>query len=109
MAWAIITIACQRSQQLSSYFIVKIPPRKKTHETSVNTDSSFAPQENVVMETVLENISTESYYETDIEENESDSDPDYYPLSDGSESENFDPESLQEIRKIGPISDGTVF
>ena len=30
------------------------------------------------METVSENISAESYYETDIEENESDSDPDYY-------------------------------
>ena len=41
------------------------------------------------METVSENISAESYYETDIEENESDLDPDYYPSSDGSESENF--------------------
>ena len=29
------------------------------------------------METVSENISAESYYETDTEENESDSDPDY--------------------------------
>ena len=47
------------------------------------------------METVSENISTESYYETDIEKNESDSDPDYYPSSDGSESENFHPESLE--------------
>ena len=41
------------------------------------------------METVSENISTESYYETDIEKNESDSDPDYYPSSDGSESKIF--------------------
>ena len=61
------------------------------------------------METVSENISTESYYETDIEENESDSDPDYYPSSDGSESENFHPESLEETRKTRPILDGTVF
>ena len=37
------------------------------------------------METVSENISAESYYETDIEENESDWDPDYYSSSDGSE------------------------
>ena len=37
------------------------------------------------METVPENNSTESYYETDIEENESDWDPDYYSSSDGSE------------------------
>ena len=56
-----------------------------------------------------ENISTESYYETDIEENERDSGPDYYPSSDGSESENFHPESLEETRKTRPISNGTVF
>ena len=68
---------------------VKIPPKRKTREASVNTDISFAPQENVIMETVSENISTESYYETDIEKNESDSDPDYYPSSDGSESKIF--------------------
>ena len=61
------------------------------------------------METVSENISTESYHETDIEENESDSDPDYYRSSDGSESENFYPESLEETRKARPISDETVF
>ena len=61
------------------------------------------------METVSENISAESYYETDIEENESDSDPRYYPSSDGSENENFHPESLEETRKSRPISDGTVF
>ena len=61
------------------------------------------------METVSENISAESYYETDIEENESDLDPDYYPSSDGSESENFHPESLEETRKTRPISNGTVF
>ena len=61
------------------------------------------------METVPENNSTESYYETDIEENESDWDPDYYPSIDGSESENFHPESLEETRKTRPISDGTVF
>ena len=88
---------------------VKIPPKRKTREASVNTDISFAPQENVIMETVSENISTESYHETDIEENESDSDPDYYRSSDGSESENFYPESLEETRKARPISDGTVF
>ena len=88
---------------------VKVPPKKKTCKVSVNTDISFAPQENVIMETVSENISTESYYETDIEENESDSGPDYYPSSDGSESENFHPESLEETRKTRPISDGTVF
>ena len=88
---------------------VKIPPKKKTREASANTDISFAPQENVIMEIVSENISAESYYETDIEENESDSDPDYYPSSDGSESENFHPESLEETRKTRPISDGTVF
>ena len=41
--------------------------------------------------------------------NESDSDPDYYPSSDGSESENFHPESLEERRKTRPILDGTVF
>ena len=41
------------------------------------------------METVSENISAESYYETDIEENESDSDPRYYSLSDGSEMKIF--------------------
>ena len=52
---------------------VKIPPKRKTREASVNTDISFAPQENVIMETVSENTSTESYYETDIEENEKDS------------------------------------
>ena len=88
---------------------LKIPPKKKTCEASVNTDISFAPQENVIMETVSENISAESYYETDIEENESDSDPHYYPSSDGSENENFHPDSLEETRKTRPISDGTVF
>ena len=88
---------------------VKIPPKRKTREASVNTDISFAPQENVIMETVSQNISAESYYEIDIEENESDLDPDYYPSSDGSESENFHPESLEETRKTRPISDGTVF
>ena len=88
---------------------VKIPPKNKIREASVNTDISFAPQENVIMETVSENISTESYHETDIEENESDSDPDYYRSSDGSESENFYPESLEETRKARPISDETVF
>ena len=88
---------------------VKIPPKKKTREASVNTDTSFAPQENVIMETVSENISAESYYETNIEKNESDSDPDYYPSSDGSESKNFHPESLEETRKTRPISGGTVF
>ena len=87
----------------------KIPPKKKTREASVNTDISSAPQENVIMETVSENISTESYYETDIVENENDSDPDYYPSSDGSESKNFHPESLEETRKTRPTSDGTVF
>ena len=88
---------------------VKIPPKNKIREASVNTDISFAPQENVIMETVSENISAESYYETDIEENESDWDPDYYSSIDGSESENFHPESLEETRKTRPISDGTVF
>ena len=88
---------------------VKIPPKRKTREASVNTDISFAPQENVIMETVSENISAESCYETNIEENESYSDPDYYPLSDGSQSENFNPESLEETRKTKPISDRTVF
>ena len=88
---------------------VKIPPKRKTREASVNTDISFAPQENVIMETVSENISAESCYETNIEENESYSDPDYYPLSDGSESESFRPESLEETRKTRPISDRTVF
>ena len=43
------------------------------------------------METVSENTSTESYYETYIEENESDSGPDYHPSSNGFESENFHP------------------
>ena len=33
----------------------------------------------------------------------------YYPLSDGSESEHFHPESLQETRKTTPISDRIVF
>ena len=61
------------------------------------------------METVPENSSTESYYETDIEENESDWDPDYYSSSNGSESENFHSEPLEETRKTRPISDGTVF
>ena len=61
------------------------------------------------METVSENISAESYYETNVEENESDSDSDYYPSNDGSESENFHPRSLEETRKVRPISDGTVF
>ena len=88
---------------------VKIPQKKKTREASVNTDISLVRQENVIMETVSENISAESYYENNIEENESDSDPDYYPSSDGSESENFHPESLEETRKTRPISDGTVF
>ena len=79
---------------------VKIPPKKKTREASVNTENiSFPPQENVIMETVSENISAESYYETDIEKNESDSDPDYYPSSDGSESENFHPEPFEETKK----------
>ena len=41
----------------------------------------------------------ESYYETEIEKNESDSDPDYYPSSDGSESENFHPEPFEETKK----------
>ena len=57
---------------------VKIPPKRKIREATVNTDISFALQENVIMETVSENISAESYFETDIEENETDSDPDYY-------------------------------
>ena len=70
------------------------------------------------METVSENISAESYYETDIEENESDSDPDYYPSSNGSESfhpeslEDFHPESLEETRKTRSFSEcsyGTIF
>ena len=74
---------------------VKIPQKNKTRGASVNTDISLAPQENVIMETVSENISAESYYENNIEENESDSDPDYYPSSDGSESENSHPESLE--------------
>ena len=55
-----------------------------------------------------ENISAESCYETDIEENENDSDPDYYPSSNSSESENFHPQSLEETRKTRPISDGTI-
>ena len=88
---------------------VKIPPKKRTRKGSVNTDISFVPQENVIMETVSENISAESYYETNVKENESDSDSDYYPSNDGSESENFHPESLEETRKARPISDGTVF
>ena len=53
------------------------------------------------------NISARSYYETDIEQNESDSDRDYYPSSDGSESENFYRESLEETRKTRPILHGT--
>ena len=32
--------------------IVKIPPKKKTCEALVNIDIFFAPQENVIMETV---------------------------------------------------------
>ena len=53
---------------------VKISPKKKTRKASVNTDISFALQQNVIMETVSENISAELYYETNIEENEIDSD-----------------------------------
>ena len=62
--------AFQWNQQLSPHLL-------KYHRKD-NTDISFALQENVIMETVSENISAESCFETDIEENESDSDPDYY-------------------------------
>ena len=58
---------------------VKIPPKKKTREEPVSSDISFAPQKNVIMETVSENISAETYYETDIAENKSDPNPNYYP------------------------------
>ena len=94
--------------------MLKYHRKKKTRKASVNTDISFAPQENAIMETVSENISAESYYETDIEENESDSDPDYYPSSDGSESfhpeplEDFHPESFL-TRSFSECSDRTIF
>ena len=56
------------------------------------------------MDTASENISAESYYENNIEEDESDSDPDYYPSRYGFESGNFHPESLEETIKTRPIS-----
>ena len=72
---------------------MKILPKKKTREASINTDVSFAPQDNVIMETVLEHVCTEfDKFETDVEVNKSDSDPDYHPSSEDSESENFYPE-----------------
>ena len=92
--------------------------KKKTRKASVNTDISFAPQENVIMETVRKYLrwivlwnrywGKWKWFGSRL----------LYPSSNGSESfhpeplEDFHPESLEETRKtrsFSECSDGTIF